>query len=92
MFGVDARLVAGALGAVGAILAAAAGFDAQEGAKLDFVILPVLEINVTSLLDKVKKRLGIDLLQVVKRARTHAICDSMYLPTNRLRGQNLQPS
>jgi hypothetical protein len=63
MFGVDARLVAGALGAVGAILAAAAGFDAQKGAKLNFVVLPVLEVNVAGLLDKVKKRLRINLLK-----------------------------
>jgi hypothetical protein len=73
MFGADTRLVAGALGAVGAILAAAAGFDAQEGAKLDFVTLPMLEINVATLLNKVKKRQGINFLQASKRVRTHII-------------------
>jgi hypothetical protein len=66
MFGANARLVAGALGAVGAILTATAGFDAQKGAKLDFVILPMLEINIAGLLDKVKKRLGINLLKPLK--------------------------
>jgi hypothetical protein len=67
MFGVDTCLVAGTLGAVGAILAAAAGFDAEEGAKLDFVILPMQEVNVAGLLDKVKKRLGVELLELIER-------------------------
>src|SRR5208283_4610768 len=92
MFGADTRLVAGALGTVGAILAAAAGFDAQEGAELDFVILPMLEVDVAGLLDKVKKRLGIELLKLVERVGSHVICVCNYLTINALRKHNLGPS
>jgi hypothetical protein len=84
-------VVAGALGAVGAILAAAAGFDAQEGAKLDFVIAPMMEVDVAGLLDKVKKRLGIELFEAFKRVRTHIICNPKYLSINRLNKCHLAP-
>ena len=92
VFSVDACLVAGALGAVGAILAATPRFDAQEGAELDFVVLPMLEVDVAGLLDKVKKRLGMELLKLVERVGTHVIYNPNYLLINSLCKNSLAPS
>lgn len=50
-------VIPGTLGAVRAIFAASPGLEADQCAKLDFVVFPVLEINLAGLLDQVKQRL-----------------------------------
>ncbi len=51
----QAGLVVGALGAVGAVLAASAGLDAHEGAELDLVPGPVGAVGLAGLRDKVEE-------------------------------------
>lgn len=50
-FGLDARVVAGRLGAIGAVLGAAACFDGEEGAELDFGFVPVGNVDFSRFLD-----------------------------------------
>ncbi len=58
--GFDFGMVVGALRAIGAVFAATARFDAEELAELDFVVVPMFEINFTPLFDEVEKRLMVD--------------------------------
>jgi hypothetical protein len=58
----EAGVVMGALGTVGTILAATAGLDTQERAKLHLMLRPVSAISLAGLLKQVEKG------QVVKRA------------------------
>jgi hypothetical protein len=60
-FGLYAGVVAGALGTVGAVLAAPAGFDAQKPAKLNSLfVTPVSAMGFPGLLKKIKERLVVD--------------------------------
>src|SRR5439155_243200 len=56
--------VARALGAIAAILAATAGLDREQRAKLHLTGFPVFEVNVTRPLDEIEKRLLVNLLQL----------------------------
>ena len=60
---VHARGIAGALGAIAAILAATAGLDAEQRAELDLAAFPVLEIRIPALLDEFEERLVVDVLE-----------------------------
>jgi hypothetical protein len=66
LLGLDARLVAGALRAVAAILGAATGLDAEQGAELHFVFAPVREVGIPPLLDEVEERLVVERLKLRK--------------------------
>jgi hypothetical protein len=52
----------GALGAITAIFAATTGFDAEQGAELNFVPIPVVEIDPARLIQKLEQRLVINRL------------------------------
>jgi hypothetical protein len=62
--GLDAGLVAGALRAVGAILTASPGLHAQQGAELDIVLVPILEMDRTGTLDEIEEGGTVDFLQL----------------------------
>ncbi len=53
-------LVARALGAVAAVLGAAAGLDGKQGAELDLAAFPVVEVGDPRLLDEVEEGLVVD--------------------------------
>ena len=57
-------VVVGALGAVAAILAAAAGLHAEECAKLDLVFRPEFEKNTPTFLDEIEEGTVVDLLEI----------------------------
>lgn len=62
--GFDVCLVADGLGAVFAIFGAAAGFDGEEGALLDFLGVPVHAVDGCGLVEELDERLvvqGLDL-------------------------------
>lgn len=61
--GFHAGFVAGGLGAVRAILGAAAGLDREQGAELDFRIGPVFLMHRAGLLDEFEKREGMQVLE-----------------------------
>jgi len=66
----EAGVVVGALRAVGAVFAAAAGLDAHEGAELHLVLRPVPAIGFARLGDQVEEGLvvqGAEGRQVVSR-------------------------
>ena len=71
----QAGVVVGALGAVGAILAAAAGLDAQQRAELHLVLRPVGAIDLARLRDQVEER------QLVKRAEGSQVVAGHETPT-----------
>ena len=54
-FGIDTGVVAGGLGAVGAVLRAAAGFDGEEGAELDLGGGPVFFVDGAGFLNEIEK-------------------------------------
>ena len=61
--GLDSRVVARALGAVGAILTATACLDAQQSAELNVVLIPVLQMDGARLLDEIEEGRAIDFLE-----------------------------
>ena len=71
----QAGVVMGALGAVGAVLAAAAGLDAHQRAELHLVLRPVGAIGLARLLDQVEER------QVVKGAEGGQVVSRHEAPT-----------
>ena len=64
--GLDAGRVSRALGAVETVLAAPTGLDAKQGAELDSVVFPVLQVDVARLLDQIEERLRVNLAQRIQ--------------------------
>ncbi len=62
------RGVMGGLGAVGAVLGAAAGLDGEEGAELDVVGAPVLAHHLAGTVEQFKKRRSVDGANLFNRA------------------------
>ena len=62
--GLHAGVIAGALGAVGAVLAASARLHAQQGAELDIILVPILQMDRAGALDQVEKRAAVDLFKL----------------------------
>ena len=62
----ESGIVVGALGAVAAILAATAGFHAEQGAKLDFVFRPEFQEHAAAFLDEVEEGAAVGLLELRK--------------------------
>src|SRR5262249_60663621 len=63
----DGRVVARALSAVGAVLRAAAGLDAQQGTALDVPEVVVSPVDLGGPRDQLQQRLLVDGLQFVDR-------------------------
>ncbi len=59
----DAGFVACGLRAVGAVLGAAAGFDGEKSAELDFRVGPIFLVRLAGLLDEIEKGEGVELLE-----------------------------
>ena len=59
-FALEAGGVVGALGAVAAVFATAAGLDAEEAATLDFRAAPMLQMDGAALRDEIEERLLIE--------------------------------
>ena len=62
--GLDSGIVAGALGAVGAILATPSGFHTQQRTELNIVLIPVLQMNGARTLEEVEERGAVDFLDL----------------------------
>jgi len=64
-FGIDAAVVAGRLGAVGAVLGAATGLDGEEGAELHGVLGPMGLVHGAGLLEEVEEGLVVEAMKFV---------------------------
>lgn len=78
--GLNACIIAGALGAVAAILATAAGFDAEQGAQLHLGFGPVFLVHSARAVQELEEREVIEAVEFGKSHGIDALCSLRRLP------------
>src|ERR1700730_13723418 len=73
----------GRLRAIGAVFAAAAGFDAEQAAPRHFLAAPMLEMNCAALRNEIEKRLMIEQAQPIELHRA-----AILIPNSEIRNPN----